>query len=337
MISVRLALSIFVLMAILLTAVASSLLWWPTAEAIGQQLANTIDEQIVAAVRTEISATVGDARAAYTAIRTLFLQNVLDTREADKREFAFLSQLQSHSTISWVAFGWPDGSFFAAHKLGDRRLEMMEISLTDHPGQRRVDEYAVVPGDIEFERRRFEPTDFHVRELTWFKTGITSEEPQWFRVVDHPIGTRPSIVFAGPIDVYRERQGVLAVIIEYTRLARFLAQLQVGRTGTAFIFDNSGELIATPDKDADELHPAQGGDGLLPVARLALAQTDEESRNRPLRRRLVWHGAAYQVALTPLPFPGWLVATVIPEAELLGPVEATLQRLIIALGLVLQL
>ena len=95
-----------------------------------------------------------------SAIRTLFLQNVLDTREADKREFVFLSQLQSQATISWVAFGWPDGSFFAAHKLGDRHLEMMEISLTDHPGQRRVDEYAVIPGDIEFETRRFVPTDF---------------------------------------------------------------------------------------------------------------------------------------------------------------------------------
>ena len=103
-----------------------------------------------------------EARAAHTAIRTLFLQNVLDTREADKREFVFLSQLQSQATISWVAFGWPDGSFFAAHKLGDGHLEMMEISKTDRPGQRRIDEYQVVPGDIEFETRRFEPTDFRV-------------------------------------------------------------------------------------------------------------------------------------------------------------------------------
>jgi len=46
------------------------------------------------------------------------------------------------------------------------------------------------------------------------------------------------------------------VIIEYTRLAHFLAQLEAGRTGTAFIFDRGGELIAAPDKTADELHPA---------------------------------------------------------------------------------
>src|SRR5512135_2216610 len=94
-VSIRLAVSALVLTVILATAAVCSLVWWRTAEAISQQLASTIDEQIVAAVRKEVSSIVDEARAAHTAIRTLFLQNVLDTREADKREFVFLSQLQS--------------------------------------------------------------------------------------------------------------------------------------------------------------------------------------------------------------------------------------------------
>ena len=331
-VSIHLAVSALVLTTILLTAAASSLLWWQTAETTSRQLASTINEQIVAAVRKEVSAIVGEARAAHTAIRTLFLQNVLDTREADKREFVFLSQLQSHATISWVAFGWPDGSFFAAHKLGDSHLEMMEISLTDHPGQRRIDEYAVIPGDIEFEQRQFVPTDFRVADQAWFKTALGAQGPQWFKVLEHPIGRRPSIAFAGPIDVYQERQGVLAIIIEYTRFAHFLAQLEVGQTGTAFIFDDSGELIAAPDKEADELHPARSQETLLPLARMVLAQAGDEGRKEAGRRRLTSQGEAYEVALTPLPFPGWSLATVIPEAEFLGPVETTLRRLIIGLA-----
>ncbi len=331
-VSIHLAVPALVLTTILLTAAASSLVWWRTAEATSRQLASTINEQIVAAVRKEVSAIVGEARAAHTAIRTLFLQNVLDTREADKREFVFLSQLQSHATISWVAFGWPDDSFFAAHKLGDGHLEMMEISLTDHPGQRRIDEYAVIPGDIEFEQRQFVPSDFRIVDQAWFKTGMGAEGPQWFKVLDHPVGQRPSIAFAGPIDVYQERQGVLAIIIEYTRFAHFLAQLEVGRTGTAFIFDGSGELIAAPDKEADELHPARSQETLLPLARMVLAQAGARDRKEAWRRRLTSQGEAYEVALTPLPFPGWSLATVIPEAEFLGPVETTLRRLIIGLA-----
>lgn len=331
-VSIGFAVSILVLTVTLLTAAGSNLLWWRTAQAISQQLASTIDEQIVAAVRKEVSTIVAEADAAHTAVRTLFLQNVLDTREADKREFVFLSQLQSQATISWVAFGWPDGSFFAAHKLGDGHLEMMEISRTDHPGQRRIDEYRVIPGDIEFETRRFEATDFRVVDQEWFKGGMTSEAPQWFKVVDHPIGPRPSIAFVGPIDVYQERQGVLAVIIEYTRLSRFLAQLEVGRTGTAFIVDKSGELIAGPDKDADELHPAHTRMEMLPLAQMALMRADKEDQKEAWRSRLTLAGAAYEVALTPLPFPGWSLATVIPEAEFLGPVQTTLRRVIVGLA-----
>ena len=187
-------------------------------------------------------------------------------------------------SISWVAFGWPDGSFFAAHKLGDRHLEMMEISLTDHPGQRRIDEYAVIPGDIEFETRRFEPTNFRVVDQAWFKRSMDSDGPQWFKVLDYPIGERRSIALAGPIDVYQKREGVLAVIIEYTRLSNFLAQLEVGRTGTAFIIDDTGELIAAPDKDADELHPAQANAALLPLARMAQAGAGADVQPNGWRR-----------------------------------------------------
>src|SRR5258708_18239325 len=175
--SIGLAVSVLVLAAILITAAASSLLWWRTAEATSQQLASTINEQIVAAVRKEVSAIVEEAQAAHTAIRTLFLQNVLGTREADKREFVFLSQLQSQATISWVAFGWPDGALFAAHKLGDRHLEMMEISLTDHPAQPPLDSSQLLPADLDFTHRRFEPTDFRVGNQAWFKTDMSSDGP----------------------------------------------------------------------------------------------------------------------------------------------------------------
>src|SRR5271155_3467362 len=177
-------------------------MWGLAAESVSRDHASTIDEQIVAAVRKEVLAIVDEARAAHTAIRTLFLQNVLETREADKREFVFLSQLQAQPSISWVAFGWPDGAFVAAHKLGDLGLEMMEIAPVDGLIKRRVDQYQVVVGDIEFEKRRFESTDYKVTDQEWYQKSIQTDEPSWFEITALPIGSRPSIVYAGPIDVY---------------------------------------------------------------------------------------------------------------------------------------
>src|SRR5271156_3672525 len=159
---IRLTVSGLVLASIIVSAVGVHILWWRTAEANSRALADTINAQIDSSVEKELTTITSEARAAHTAISTLFVQHVLETREADKREFVFLSQLQAQPSISWVAFGWPDGAFFAAHKLGDRRLEMMEIGKVDGVVKRRVDEYEVIVGDIEFQKRRFESTDYKV-------------------------------------------------------------------------------------------------------------------------------------------------------------------------------
>ena len=333
-VGIRLAVTGLVLASIIISAVAVHLLWWRTAEQNSHALAATINEQIVSAVGKELETITTQAGAAHTAIRTLFVQNVLETREADKREFVFLSQLQAQPAISWVAFGWPDGAFFAAHKLGDLGLEMMEIAKVDGVRKRRVDQYQMVVGDIQFEKRRFENSDFLVTDQDWYREGIKNDEPSWFEVSAHPIGARPSIAYAGPVDVYQKRQGVLAVIIENTRLAQFLSHLSVGKSGAAFILRRDGAVVAAPDPDADETNMQRADQPLLPIAQSAIKQADMAGTNEKNGRgvRLVANSNAYAVTLTPLAFAGWTLATVIPEAEFLGPVERTIRNLLIGLG-----
>jgi adenylate cyclase len=337
-IGIRLTISGLVLASIMVSAIGVHILWWRTAEANSHALADTINAQIVSTVEKELTTITTEARAAHTAIRTLFVQHVLETREADKREFVFLSQLQAQQDISWVAFGWPDGNFFAAHKLGDLGLEMMEIAPVDGTVKRRVDQYGVVVGDIQFEKRRFENTDYVVTDQEWYRSGMQAEEPRWFNVSVHPVGRRPSIAYAGPIDVYEKRQGVLAIIIEYTRFAQFLSNLSVGKSGAAFILGRDGGVIAAPDPDADEVNMQRSDQPLLPIAQGAMKQAGpsyESDKKAASRLRLVAADNAYAVSLTPLAFPGWTLATVIPEAEFLGPIERTIRQLLIGLAILI--
>lgn len=337
-IGIRLTITSLVLASILVSAIGVHILWWRTAEANSHALADTINRQIVATVEKELTTITSEARAAHTAIRTLFVQHVLDTREADKREFVFLSQLQSQQDISWVAFGWPDGNFFAAHKLGDLGLEMMEIAPVNGAIKRRVDQYGVVVGDIEFEKRRFEDTNYVVTDQEWYRSGMQADEPHWFNVTHHPVGLRPSIAYAGPVDVYEKRQGVLAIIIEYTRFAQFLSNLSVGKSGAAFILGRDGSVIAAPDPGADEVNMQRSDQALLPVAQGAMKQAGspyDVDKKGASQIRLVDAGNAYAVSLTPLTFPGWTLATVIPEAEFLGPIERTIRQLLIGLAILI--
>jgi adenylate cyclase len=336
-VGIRLAISGLVLASIIVSAIGVHILWWRTAEANSRALADAINAQIDSSVERELTTITSEARAAHTAIRTLFVQHVLETREADKREFVFLSQLQAQQDISWVAFGWPDGDFFAAHKLGDLGIEMMEIAPVKGTVKRRVDKYSVVVGDIQFEKRRFEDTNYVVTDQEWYRSGTLADEPRWFDVLVHPDGSRPSIAYAGPVDVYEKRQGVLAVIIEYTRFSQFLSNLSVGQSGAAFILGRDGSVIAAPDPDADEVHMQRSDQPLLPIAQGAMKQARSSDNGDNIARqvRLGAAGKFYAVSLTPLTFPGWTLATVIPEAEFLGPIESTIRRLLIGLAILI--
>jgi adenylate cyclase len=335
-ISVRLALSIFVLGTIVITSGLVHFLWWRTAQGNSRVLAGTVNQQIVGAVKRELSSLIAGAKAAHGAVNTIFVQNVIDTREADKREFVFLAQLQAQPALSWIAFGWPDGSFFASHKLGDRQLEMMEISSDDGKRQRRVDRYKVVTGDIEFEKRSFEQSDFDVTQQPWYRQAEMSERAVWLEVMDYPAGGRPGIAYASEVDVYGKHQGVLAVMIDLDRLSRFLASLSVGRSGAAFVLRPDGVAAAVPDPDADELHGTTLRDPtLLAVARqthnMMLAEPTPFARGIA-EARVIHEDQAYAVTVTPLDFMGWEVTTVIPEAEFLGGIEQTMRRLTIGLA-----
>src|SRR5271155_2882367 len=59
------------------------------------------------------------------------------------------------------------------------------------------------------------------------------------------------------------------------------------------------------------------------------ASAGENDKSR--RMRMITEGDGYAVTLTTLAFPGWTLATVIPEAEFLGPIETTIRRLLVGL------
>jgi adenylate cyclase len=109
----------------------------------------------------------------------------------------------------------------------------------------------------------------------------------------------------------------------------------VGKSGGAFILRRDGAVVAAPDPDADETNMQRSDQPLLPIAQSAIKQANmsDASDKSGRRVRLVTGGNAYAVTLTPLAFAGWTLATVIPEAEFLGPIEATIRKLLIGLGI----
>jgi len=335
-IGIRTAISALVLTSIVVSAVGVHLLWWRTAQRVSQTLADTINDQIVSAVGDELQSITTEAKSSLTAVRTLLVEKVFEEHDAKKREFVFLSQLQSQPTISWVAFAWPDGSFFAGHKLGDSGIEMLEIS-----GDRklRIDQYEFTANnDIRLKTSRVEDTKYAVADLEWFRAAMQSGDEHWSTLTTHPSGERLAAALAAPIDIDQKRAGVLAIIIELTRVSNFLSQLTVGKSAGAFILDRDGGVVASPDANADELNALKTDHPLFPVAVDAMRHAGsayDPGSGEAFHAQVTRDGRAYQAVLTPISFPGWSLVTVVPESEFLGPVQATIRHLLIGLAVLI--
>lgn len=333
-IGIRSAISGLVLTSIVVTAVGVHLLWWRTAQRTSQELADTINDQIVSAVGDELQSITTEARSAMIAARTLFVEKVLDTRDTERLRFVFLSQLQAQPTISWVAFGRPDGSFFAGHKLGDAAIEMLEI----RDGKLHADQYDSDGNDIKLRGSRVDVTAYKVTDQGWYRGADQSNGENWSTLTVHPQGERPAAAFAAPIDVDGKRTGVLAIIIELTRVSNFLSQLTVGKSAGAFILDRDGKAIAAPDANADEVNALKTDHPLFPVAVDAIQQAGsgyDTSNGQAFHSHVTREGKSYEAVLTPISFPGWSLVTVVPESEFLGPVEMTIRRLLIGLAILI--
>ena len=335
-IGVRSAVSGLVLASIIVSAVGVHLLWWRTAQQVSHTLADTINDQIVSAVGDELQSITTEAKSAFTAVRTLLVQNAIDPRDANKREFVFLSQLEAQPTISWVAFGFPDRSFFAAHKLGESAIEMLEIAGGEP--RMRIDRYEFAGMDVKFRERRVVDTKYSVTDQEWYRESSQSDDEDWFKFTTHPGGERLAVALAGAIDVNQQRVGVLAIIIELTRVSNFLSQLTVGKSAGAFILDRDGTAIATPDAEADELTAMKTNHPLFAVAVAAIQQAGssyDTDKGEPFHTSVTRDGNAYEAVLTPISFPGWSLVTVVPESEFLGPVQQTIRNLLVGLAILI--
>ncbi|MBA2402110.1 MAG: adenylate/guanylate cyclase domain-containing protein, partial [Bradyrhizobium sp.] len=132
--------------------------------------------------------------------------------------------------------------------------------------------------------------------------------------------------------------GVIAIIIELTRVSNFLSQLTVGKSAGAFILDREGGVVAAPDAEASEVMALKTDHPLFPVAVDAMKNAGSAynpGEGGPLKRQVTRDGKAYQAVLTPISFPGWSLVTVVPESEFLGPVQMTIRNLLIGLAVLI--
>ena len=341
------ALTGLVLLTVMVTAVLIHLTWLYAARRNVADVVGQLNRQIVGSVQHEVRGTLNDAWSVQEAVQSIFFQEAIKPTDEAKREFIFLALLRSHPTLSWIALGFPDGAFFGALKAADDEIDMVEVKQDAETGirQQRVDTYIPQPSDVMFRGREIIPSDYEATAQPWYQRAVAENGPGWSMLSHLPHRDRPSIVTSIPIVINLDFSGVVAVVVELERLSQFLAGLDVGKTGTVAILNQSGRVVASaalaarkrqragemPELDtlAEDRPMLASVAALLHGNGLSLADLRQ---TRQLQTTSPIDGRNYFVTFTPLNFSGWVVATVIPASDFLASIERSATILLIALA-----
>lgn len=327
-ISARLALGLLMATGCFLVAGLVNYNWQRAADRNAAELVAQINQRITTSVGRQIKTQLDGAESALAALRTVFFQDVIRIDNEAKREFVFLSSLQSGIDLSWVSFGWPDGSFFGARKDIDNNIHMVEVKRHGTDEQNlRIDDYLATAHDIQFQARRWGSSDFDAGAQPWYRVAQTQNGPVWSDSEAFPLGDRDAITVSDKLTLYTKYVGVLAVSIDLERLARFVDRLEITRRGQALILAPDGRTLTIngwrPVNDTHDSGKRAVSAALttMPKALIGITRPVSLMGEDPLTHR------GYYLNISRLPYGEWSLVIAIPTADILGDIPATIHRL----------
>jgi adenylate cyclase len=341
------ALTALVLGTVALTALLIHLFWSIAARHNVGDVVGQLNRQIIESIHHELHGVLDDASSMEEAVRSIFFQGTIKVTDEGKREFVFLALLRSQPSLSWISLGFPDGGFFGSRKASDSEIDMIEVKwdATTGAARQRTDYYTPEIGDIMFNNREFETSNYNATVQSWYRRAVAENGPGWNRVSNFPGSNRQAISISTPLTVNNEFVAVINVVIDLARLSQFLSSLEVGKSGTVVVLDRGGNVMAAPDPAT--IDRQQNGEmpnlrGMSQRNHLLRAVGEYVDRRRmdladlTAMRQVEFtspeDGRDYFLTFAPLSFDDWVVTTVIPAEDFLATIERNARFLIAALA-----
>ena len=111
-VSMRTALSVGAVVAVLLSAAIVHVPWSLTSRTNIADLNTRLNNQVIRSIAEKVDGLLDNAVGARQAIATNLTEGVIDVDDQVKREFLFLSFLQSQPSLTAIEFGWLDNHSF---------------------------------------------------------------------------------------------------------------------------------------------------------------------------------------------------------------------------------
>jgi sigma-B regulation protein RsbU (phosphoserine phosphatase) len=269
----------------------------------------------------------------------LISQHKLDLSDIREWRHTFFEQMQAFDMLSSIAWGGANGEAVWIVRSPDETGHVFAIK--DGSTGEEIYEYQLDPkGNASGERAGAYKYDPRIRP--WYQTAIKTGKPSWSQIYAwlNKDGTESTlgIGFVQPIrDNIGQILGVIDAEISLYDISKFLDELQVGKTGLAFVMNREGQLIATStsapviDLENKLLAASTSTNKVISAAGVYLNQefTSLADITIPYQISLDIGERSYLFMVSPFEHTtglSWLIATMVPATDYMIAIKAARQR-----------
>ena len=323
-----------------LTTTTSSYL---SSEEVLNRHARDIMENIADLAMEQSQNHLAHAHAAAALTRRLVSANVVGFNEQDfnSLERYFLDQLAIYPHFAGIYLGRPNGDFFYVSRNAEQPEAAFRTKIIRHrhgePTTRLLwrDEHLGLIADIEDPEDTYDP-----RSRPWYKKADAQRQIVWTDPYIFYTSQKPGITIASPTtDMAGRLQGIIGVDIEIDQLSRFIADMNIGKNGRAFMINNNGDVVAFPELEKIKVsgNDPTGGYRLVKIEELddVLSRKAFSAMNLKAGSggryhlktsqfaRFEHNSQYYHTMLTPFSIANWpwIIGVHLPENDYLGSLK----------------
>ncbi|MBX2863125.1 MAG: SpoIIE family protein phosphatase [Leptolyngbyaceae cyanobacterium MAG.088] len=282
---------------------------------------------------------------------TALIHGVIDVSEATRGEAQLYQQMKIAPNVAFVYCGNNRGDFFGVLRVPEDGS--LQLSYSNVATQKKRQYYTLnVRGQRTYFLHQLKTT-FDARKRPWYQAATQAQKPVWTDVYIAFTTGLPNITAALPVyDQSGQRLlGICAAdVVLPEEFREFLRELEIGKSGQAFVIDREGRLISSSANEplmlGDQENPQflQAVDSQDPLVRgtaefilKRFGSLKKISRSQQLKFNLQGQRHFVQV----LPFRDgrgldWLIVVAIPEADFMEQVYVnnrnTIGLMMLALG-----
>jgi adenylate cyclase len=167
----------------------------------------------------------------------------------------FKSQMLANEQFLMFNYGKPSGDFIMLKRMADNTYSIKTVT---RQGDRAITQWQhenpsawaeIYSNEIEPSNLAYDP-----RKRPWYEGAIAKRGFIWTDVYIFYSDRQPGISGGMPIyDRAGNLQGVFSIDISLANLSYFLNELEIGKRGKGFIFNQNGQIVALPIAPGEEL------------------------------------------------------------------------------------